>query len=197
MPDQSSSFLQETASALRGVWALVVGDRSAASYFDLGQRGLVTSFLALILMIALQLGVSMALGFSEPGGHARSVLQTALAYAGIAAASSLLLRALGRQDAFVPYLVTLNWSNVLFSALILVIALIGVAPAIYVVMVAAVIVSVNIARLIMTLRPGQIAMLILVQVIGFFAGLVLLSLVLPLTPEQLAELTAAAGSPRL
>ena len=53
MAQQQSTFIEEMMAAGRGVIGLLTGDRQAGSYFDLGQRGLLGSFIALLLITAL------------------------------------------------------------------------------------------------------------------------------------------------
>lgn len=178
---------------MRGVLALVVGDRNAGSFFDFGQRGVVTSFLPLLILMGLQIVASMALGLPTPGGFARSIIETVVAYGAIMGGTGLLLRALSRQDVLWPFLVVFNWSNVGLTVLLVISMLTGFTPALFLLVVVAMIISINIGRLIMTLRPVQIALLIGVQVVGLFAALLLVSFLFPLTPEQLAELMAASS----
>ena len=57
-----------------------------------------------------------------------------------------------------------------------------------------IIIMINIARLILTLTPWQIASFLVVQLISGVIALFVVSAVFPLSPEQLAELTAGAGA---
>ncbi|MBL8594451.1 MAG: hypothetical protein JNK01_17335, partial [Devosia sp.] len=57
-----------------------------------------------------------------------------------------------------------------------------------------IVIMINIARLILTLTPWQIASFLVVQLISGVIALFVVSAVFPLSPEQLAELTAAASS---
>ena len=57
MPDTPTRFVDKALSAGRGVLALVVGDRKAPQYFDLSQRGLVGSFIALLAVTLLSVAL--------------------------------------------------------------------------------------------------------------------------------------------
>ncbi len=61
-------------------------------------------------------------------------------------------------------------------------------------LIAGIVLSVNIARLIMTLRPMQIVLLIIAQAVGLVAALLVILMLFPPTPEQLAAISAAASS---
>jgi hypothetical protein len=189
----NTSYLDETRSALRGVVALILGDRRAPNYFDLGQRGLVGSFIALLGVLLLEIVVGIAIGQIGSGQIFTTVIQTLLFYGAITLAPRVLLTMLGRLDAFMPYLVALNWANVFFTLIIVVLGLIGAPTLALIVIIAAFIASINIARIIMTLKPMQIVMLFAVQLVGFLVALIVLMMLFPLSPEQMAELTAASS----
>lgn len=191
----NTSFLDETRSALRGVVALILGDRKAPGYFDLSQHGLVGSFIALLGVLLLEIVVGMVIGQIGSGQIFTTVFQTLLFYGAVTLAPRVLLTVLGRLDAFMPYLVALNWTNVFFTLIIVVLGLIGAPTLAFVVIIAAFVASINIARIIMTLRPMQIVMLFAVQLVGFLLALIVLMMIFPLSPEQMAEL-AAASSPQ-
>ncbi len=189
----NTSYIDETRSALRGVVALILGDRKAPTYFDLGQRGLVGSFIALLAVLLLEIVVGLAIGQIGSGQIFTTVFQTLLFYGAVTLAPRVLLTVLGRLDAFMPYLVALNWTNVFFTLIIVVLGLIGAPTLAFVVIIAAFVASINIARIIMTLKPMQIVMLFAVQLVGFLLALIVLMTLFPLSPEQMAELTAASS----
>lgn len=185
------TFLNEARAAARGVLALLMGDRTASGYFLFNQVGLVSSFIAVLLVTTVELLATSAL---ISGGLFAALVQNALVYAAVLGASALYLRQIGRGDAFLPFMVTLNWSNAVLSLGLLAAMLLGLSFLVVVAAVAAIVVSINIARLIMTLKPLQIALLIVAQVVGVFAAVILLTVLFPPSPEQLAEITAAAGN---
>jgi hypothetical protein len=187
----NKSFVEEVRDATRGVLALVVGDRTASRYFSFTQLGLVSSFIAVLIVTAAELVVLAALG---AGGIFSASVQTILIYAAVLGTSSLYLRQIGRSDALIPFIVTINWANAVLSVVMLVTTLLGLSFLQLVILIAGIVLSINIARLVMTLRAMQIVMLIVVQAVGLIAALLLIVLLFPPTPEQLAELSAAASS---
>ncbi|MDB5541428.1 MAG: hypothetical protein JWQ89_3155 [Devosia sp.] len=185
------TFVDEARAAARGVFALVMGDRGASRYFSFTQLGLVSSFIAVLAVTAVELVVTMALG---SGGVFTSLVQTVIAYGAVLGASALYLRQIGRPDALAPFVVTINWSNAVLTVVLLVTVLVGLSFLGIVVLIAGLVVSINIARLVMTLKPVQIVLLILAQAAGLLVALLLIVLLFPPTPEQLAEATAAAAA---
>lgn len=185
------SFIDEARAAARGVIALLIGDRAAPGYFVFTQAGLVGSFIAVIVTTAIVLVFTAALG---GGGLFAGAVQNALVYGALIGTSALYLRQIGRTDATLPYIVALNWSNALLSLIMLVALVLGFSFLAVVMMVAGIVVSINIARLIMTLRPLQIALLIAAQVVGLIAALLVLTVLFPPTAEELAQVMGGAGS---
>lgn len=193
MADTNPTFLQEVAAAGRGVVALLIGDRGAARYFDFSQRGLVSSFLALIAVAGLESLAQALLGLTAAGDITRSTVSTAAVYAALIGASALMLRQINRMDALRPYIVTLNWANALFGLAWLVAQSIGLSVLVFAIAIAGFVVVINIGRLVMTLKPLQIAMLVIAQLVGFSVALLLVAFLFPLTPEQLAAIAAASS----
>jgi hypothetical protein len=191
VPELNRTFLDEARTAARGVFALVVGDRGASRYFAFTELGLVTSFIAVLIITGIELIVTMALG---AGGVFTSLVQTAIAYAAVLGASALYLRRIGRGDALVPFIVTINWSNAVLTVVLLATVLLGLSFLGFIVLIAGLIVSINVARLVMTLKPLQIVLLILAQAVGLLAALLLIVMLFPPTPEQLAEAAAAVAA---
>jgi hypothetical protein len=189
------SYIEEMTAAVQGVAALVIGNRKAPDHFDLSQRGLVGSFIALLVILFAELLVGIATGRLAPGQTGPTVVQTILFYGAITLAPRVLLGAIGRADAFRPYLVALNWANFVFSIILLAVNLVGATPLFLVVVIAAFIASINVARIMMTLKPMQIVMLFAVQLIGFLIAFTVLLMLFPLSPEQLAEIAASSQQP--
>lgn len=92
------------------------------------------------------------------------------------AVSYLVLRQMGRLDGFVPFLVADNWATFFTSILSLGLLLSGLPADVVIIAIGIVviIVEINIARLIVTLPPLQIAMFIVAQLVGSGIGLLLL-----------------------
>ena len=190
MPESNTTIVEETQAAARGLLALLTGDRSAAGYFKFTQAGLVTSFIAVLVVTAAEQVATALLG----AGHIfSSLMQTALVYAAVLGTSALYLRQIGRWDALVPFIVAVNWANAILSAVMLVTVLMGLTFLGFLFLIVGVVVSINIARLVMTLKPMQIVLLIIAQAVGLIAAVLLLVMLFPPTPEQLAEIAAAAN----
>lgn len=191
MAQQQSTFIEEMMAAGRGVIGLLAGDRQAGSYFDLSLRGLAGSFIALLLVTALNGVLPILLG-AEDESITRNVLTVALLFVLQVGFSIIVLRQVGRLDGLVPYLVADNWATFFLTLVSAAIAAAGVANDVTLVVLGIVVifVEVNIARLIVTLPPLQIAMFIIAQLVGVSIGLALIGFVLPL-PEMSGAAAAA------
>lgn len=186
MAQPTTTFLDELMAAARGCVLLLVGNRTAPTFFDFSQRGLVGSFIALVLGLAVQAFGPQLLGVATPSGVAGSAIilgavivavQFGVAYA--------VLRQLGRVDGFVPFVVVQNWASLVQAVLIVAIIAIfgqplefnataevaeltsGTIP--FIMMgVAALVISINIARLVLTLRPLHVALFVIAQLATAF-----------------------------
>ena len=167
MAQSTPTFLDEFFAAAQGTFALLTGDRKAATYFDFSQRGLVTSFIAFLLAGAISAFGPRLLGLSiESGAASTGLLLSAVLYGLQTGAGWLVLRQFGRLDGFVPYLVGFNWINLFASLILLVLLMVGAGQfATIVVGVAALVVEINIARLIVTLPPLQIVVFIVAKLV--------------------------------
>ena len=180
-------------AAGRGVLGLLTGDRQAGSYFDLGQRGLLGSFIALLLITALNAVLPIILG-DETESITRGVVTVILMLALQIGFSIIVLRQIGRMDGLVPYLVADNWATFFLTLISAALAAAGLANefTLIVLGVVVIIVEVNIARLILTLPPLQIAMFLIAQLVGVSIGLVVIGLLFPVPPEVTQAATSAA-----
>jgi hypothetical protein len=165
VPERSNDIWNEVASAARGVVALVIGDRRANGYFDFSDRGLVGSFIAFLVVALLNTAVPLLLGVPGTSGTVFRAIATVI----IVLALQIGAAALGLVGA---------GGELMFIATGIVI----------------IIIMINIARLILTLTPWQIASFLVVQLVSGVIALFVVSAVFPLSPEQLAELTAGAGA---
>lgn len=192
MAQQQSTFIEEMMAAGRGVIGLLIGDRQAGSYFDLGQRGLLGSFIALLLITALNAVLPIILGH-ETESIARGVVTVALMFGLQLGFSIIVLRQVGRMDGLVPYLVADNWATFFLTLVSAAIAAAGFANdfTLIVLGVVVIIVEVNIARLLLTLPPLQIAMFLIAQLVGVSIGLALLGFLFPIAPDAAQAATAA------
>jgi hypothetical protein len=191
LAQQQTTFVEEMMAAGRGVIGLLTGDRTAGSFFDLSQRGLAGSFIALLLITALNAVLPIMLG-SEGESITRGVFTVALLFALQVGFSVIVLRQVNRMDGLVPYLVADNWATFFLTLVSAAIAAGGLANdfTLIVLGVVVIVVEVNIARLIVTLPPLQIAMFLIAQLVGVSIGLALIGLLFPLPPEA-ADAAAA------
>lgn len=180
-------------AAGRGVIGLVTGNRQSGSYFDFSPRGLAGSFIALLLVTALNAVLPVVLGMDVGGGVARGILMVAILLGLQIAFSAIVLRQLKRLDGLVPYLVADNWATFFMTLISAAIAAAGFASdfTLVVLGIVVIIIEVNIARLIVTLSPLQIAMFLIAQLVGVSIGLVLAALVIPM-PELTQALQAVS-----
>jgi hypothetical protein len=192
LAQQQSTFIEEMMAAGRGVIGLLTGDRQAGSYFDLGQRGLLGSFIALLLITALNAVLPIILG-DETESITRGVATVVLMLALQIGFSVIVLRQVGRMDGLVPYLVADNLASFVQSLFSAALAAAGLANdfSLIVLGVVVIIVEVNIARLILTLPPLQIAMFLIAQLVGVSIGLVVIGFLFPVPPDVTQAATAA------
>ena len=179
MAQPTTTFLDELMAALRGYLALLLGRREAPSYFDFSQRGLVGSFIAVVIGIGLTALQPQSL--SEPAASGTSI--TVIVFAGLIVGIQFgvawfVLRVLGRDDGIVPFMVVQNW-GILFQTIIGEAIVLALGPPIVmegdvpqltsgslplvVLAIAVIIAAVNIARLILTLRPLHVALFVAAQ----------------------------------
>ena len=194
MAQQQSTFVEEMMAAGRGVISLLKGDRQAGGYFDLSHRGLAGSFIAVLLITALNAVLPIMLG-SESASIARGVVTVVIMFALQLGFAAIVLRQVNRMDGLLPYLVADNWATFFLTLVSAAIAAAGLANdfTLLVLGVVVIIVEVNIARLIVTLPPLQIAMFLIAQLVGVSVGMVLLAFLLPQAPELAQNAAAVLG----
>ena len=192
---QQSTFIEELMAAGRGVFGLLIGNRQAGTYFDFSQRGLAGSFIAFLVVTGLNAALPVALGMKDSGGIARSILMVAILFAFQLAFSAIVLRQLKRMDGLIPYLVADNWATFFLTLISGALAAAGVdgGPGLIVLAIVVITIEVNIARLVVTLTPLQIAMFLIAQLVGVSIGLAIIGFTFPLPPGAAAQL-AAIGS---
>jgi len=199
VPERSNDIWNEVASAARGVAALVIGDRRAASYFDFSDRGLVGSFIAFLVVALINTGVPLILGIPGMSGTVfRAIATVVIVLALQIGAAAIVLRQLKRSDALVPYIVADNWATFFLTIATTALGLTGIGGELLLVVtgIVIIIVMVNLARLILTLTAWQIVTFLVAQLISGIVALMVLTVVFPLSADQLAELGAAAASSR-
>lgn len=177
MPQKSSTFLDELAQAARGCAALLMGNRQAATYFDFSHRGLAGSLIAFLIASALMAFGPQLFGFaSKPGDAGEALILGGVLYLIQLGIAWLVLRQMGRLDGFVPFLVADNWATFFTSFLSLILLMMGGPNDVIFIAIGIVVivVEINIARLIVTLAPLQIALFIIAQLVASTIGLLLM-----------------------
>lgn len=182
MAQPNSPFFEEAANASRGCIALITGKRDASIYFDFSQRGLVGSLIAALVAILLAGFGPVLVGLDLPAGTAtQSVVVNAVLFVAQAGMAAIVLRQMGRQDGFIPYLVASNWVTLLSAVLLLISTLFGGIGLVILLAIAvmALLTFINIGRFIVTLAPLQIGLLFISQAVGVFLALGIVALFLP------------------
>ena len=193
MPDRPTTFLEELVAAGRGVAALIVGDRKAPQYFDLSQRGLVGSFIGLLAITF----ASALLPLVMPGAGGtdysigRATLIAVILFAFQIGFAAIVLRQMKRLDGLRPYVVADNWASVYVSVGQILLSLVGFQGeiAFFALSILVIVVEINIARLIVTLSPLQIAMFMIAQLVGVSIALIVVGTLFP-SPEMQAALSS-------
>lgn len=185
MAQPSQTFTDEALNAIRGFVALVTGKRDAAAFFDFSPKGLVGSLIAVLVAVLLAGFGPMLVGAPVPAGApTQSIVINGVLFAAQAAMAWIVLRQMGRQDGFVPYLVASNWVTLASGLLLLVSTLFGEVGIVLLlaIVVIALLTFINIGRFIVTLSPVQIGLLFVSQTVGVFLALGVVALVLPAPP---------------
>jgi hypothetical protein len=189
---QQSTIIEELVAAGRGVFALLVGDKQAGGWFDFSQRGLYGSFIALLVVTAISACLPIAMGENAPGDIARSVIGDALLFAFLAVFATIVLGQLKRVEALSPYLVAFNWAWFFLTLILSLVVAAGFDSdfALIVLAILVIVIEVNIARLIMTLSPLQVAIFMVAQLVGVLIGLAFIGMLFPLPPDAVAQTAA-------
>ncbi len=185
----NKSLFDEMKDAGQGFGALVLGRADAAKYFDLGLRGLAGSFVVFLIASTLNIYLtdlveSAGQGVMEgPAGPspAQSIFMVAVLFAIQTAFGALALRQFGRLDGLVPYLVADNWVTFFVTGASIALMLMGIKNIASVILIGGIVLlsEINILRLIVKIKPMQIAMFLVAQLVGVLSGLMLLAAVFP------------------
>jgi hypothetical protein len=192
---QHPTFLEELMAAGRGVLALLIGDRKAAGFFDYSQRGLVSSFIALMLAAAIRTFLPILLSPKHDSAVV-SLVQFAILFGAQLGCATIVLRQIKRMDAFVPYVVVDNWITFFITLIFGALAAAGLGSAAMgdgvtlVLGIAVIVLDVNVARIVMTLTPLQIASLIIAELVGALIAVGIIILIFPLPPDVVAQLNS-------
>jgi hypothetical protein len=187
LPNRPTTIVEELIAAARGVAALVIGDRRAAGYFDFSQRGLAGSFIAFLAATAFSAYLPSITGNASDSGTpiSRLLLMAIFLFAVQLGFSALVLRQLNRLDGFIPYVVADNWATFFVTVVSSLFGVFGLSGdvVLLVVGVLVLIIEVNIARLIVTLKPWQIVLFLVAQLVAVSVGLIVIGSLFPLPPE--------------
>jgi hypothetical protein len=193
--NRQSTLFEEAVRALGGTWRLLLGRSDALSRFDFSQRGLAGSFIPLVLAFVAFV-VFMGLGSGQGptvSGAGLLFICGALVSARFVALRLVLPR-LDAQHGFRPALVASNWSNAIVLAALLIATVVGAfvgalvlgpdAGAVLVdivlvawaaLAIAAFTVEVNILRLAVGLRGGEVFMVLAAQVFALILAVFILA----------------------
>lgn len=192
------TLIEETIAAGRGVMALILGRRNASSYFDLTLTGLVGSFIAFFVTSGINTHATQVMvnviateEFQLPPEAAlqgwQALFVIIVTYAIRMGFAALALNWMKRLDGFIPFVIANNWVDFFSVVVVLVLALFGFGGGgvalIFIVVIF--LVQINIARLIVTLRPMQILFFLITQVFGTLLVMSVLAgifLPMPVTP---------------
>ncbi|MAN76276.1 MAG: hypothetical protein CML24_03520 [Rhizobiales bacterium] len=174
MSQAQPTLLEETRSAVAGTWRLIVGRRDAPGYFFTDMRGLTSSFIALLVSVAVTFLISalVAPGEAEVSTFA-ALVQNALLYAGIMGGSWVVLRLTGLTEKFAAFVTVENWVNAVVSIALAFVALVTTSAELILLLAVVIgfLARINNARLVVGMKAGQIVMLIVVQTIGMLVAL--------------------------
>lgn len=191
MISKPTTLIEELARAARGVAGLVIGDRKAPGFFDFSQRGLYGSFIAYLLILALNAYAPILLGIPDSQGTVlRVTLSNVLLYLTQIAACAVALRQLDRRGSFVAYLVANNWASFFFVFIALLVGLTagGAGITLLILGILIIVVEVNIARLVIGMTAMKVVFFLVAQLVGGGIGLLLITLIFPPTAAELAAL---------
>lgn len=191
MPDYQQGFIDEVMAAGRGVLALIVGDRKAPQHFDFSQRGLVGSFIGLLAVTFLSAVLPLAMPGAADYSIARSALIALILFASQVGFAAIVLRQMKRLDGLQPYVVADNWASVYISLGQLLLSFVGFGGevAFFALSILVIVVEINIARLVVTLSPLQIAMFMIAQLVGVSIALIIVGILFP-SPETVAAINS-------
>lgn len=183
MPTSATSLLDEARLAALGTVRVIAGRRDAPLYFGEDLPALFGSLLALVVAIAFSLAISAIqialMGATPVVSSFETVATTTIIFLGQLGGTYAAFRTLRRPDGFVPYLVADNWTSFYLSVVTAVLGLVGLGADLVLVVVGLVtlVAKINIARLIAGLKAGGVAILVIAQLCGGAAALLVVGLV--------------------
>jgi hypothetical protein len=197
---QRPTFLEELMAAGRGMLALLIGDKQARNFFDFSRRGLVSSFIALLIAVGIQTYLPFILSKSHDSAVV-SLAQSAIVFVLQLGCVAIVLRQAGRLDTLAAYVVVDNWISFYVSLIFGALLAAGLGTdgdagdALTIVFsIVVIVLEVNMARKILTLSPLQIAMLIIARTVGAIIALGITWLIFGLPPDVAAQLNSLSAS---
>ena len=185
-----STFTDAMRAALVGVGAIITGKRDAVTHFDVSRAGLVDSVIALLISTGISALLPLLLGTPRARGTAFEVtFSVALLLAAQISTSAIVLKLLNMEDRLIPYVVADNWASFYATLGMLALTIMGVPQIILLLpaFILVVTIEINVARLIVGLRPMQVAMFIASHLVaGLFGLLILMSMF----PQETGELSS-------
>jgi hypothetical protein len=172
-----SSFTDAMRSALVGVGAIITGKRDATTHFDVSRPGLLDSFIALLISTGISAALPMLLGTPGAKGTAfELVVSVALLFAAQVGASAMVLNLLGKRDRLIPYVIADNWSSFFVTLGTLALTIMGAPDGIllFPAVILVIAIEINVARVIVGLKPMQVAMFIASHFVAALLGLLIL-----------------------
>ncbi|MCF6303596.1 MAG: hypothetical protein L3J13_10460 [Devosiaceae bacterium] len=182
-------FFHELKDAGRGIIAVLKGEKDASIYFDLSLRGFVGSMV--VFLVAATFNAYLP-GIMEETGQASAqdrpsptasmaILLVAVIFTFQTAFGAMALKQFNKFDGLIPYLVVSNWATFFFTAVFAILKLLNLSalPLLLIMAIVLILSEINILRLIIGLKPVQIAMFIIAQFVGALTGLMLLTGVFP------------------
>lgn len=195
MSQRSTTLFEEATLALGGTWRLLLGRADAGYHFDFSRRGLAGSFIPLVIANVLLAGF-LGTGGQMQGGYSPAMqifgagLLTIFRYG----AMRLILPQLSALHAFRPFMVASNWSMAIgvfamlgatFAGAFLAALFLGPGGGNAIVSLilllwlglagAMLAVEINIYRLVVGLKAGEIVMVVMAQFVAMLIGVYVLS----------------------
>lgn len=179
------TLIEEMISAGRGLALILIGRRDATDNFDLSQRGLLGSFVALLVAALVDAGVSAMMGGESTLPFWAGIIASIVLWLFQCGGAALALTQMRRTDGLLPYLQVFNWMSFYSTVIAAILIVAGLDPLsmFFVFGLVSLIVLINIARIVVTLTPLQIASFIIAQLVCAMIGTYIMGLfLLPVVP---------------
>lgn len=182
------TLIEEMIAAGRGMLALITSRRNASTYFNLTLVGLVGSFVAFFVSAGISTHTSSAVidlliadAIVIPENATMQgwpgLLALLVSHAIKLGFAAISLNWMKRVDGFVPFLVASNWADLFSITGFAILVYLGLGASVLVLIFGGMVflVHINIARLIVTLRPMQIVLFFVTQFVGSVMAIIVIS----------------------